>query len=324
MLLILVFVAGGLQAWQTDVLVRSFLEHATAFGQSLTTAALVFITFFGFEAIATNAGEIRDPERTVPRAIFLSIGFVTVLYALVVLTVALAVNDGAFVDFLVAHTDLASAANVRAFLTERGELVMGQAAWYFLGRVGFYVIVAGALVSMVSATNATVLAGSRVKQAMARREQLPAPVASRHHRFGTPFRAVLLTGALGVGFLLGFGVVFADTAGLAAIPVVGRLTLGVEALAHFADFMLLTGLVGVNVALILSRRRQPDVERGFEMPLVPWLPALGAVSNLALLLNVQVESLALGAVAIAAGVLVWYVHIASPGQTLGSLLRRRS
>lgn len=311
-LLILVFIYGGIQAWQTEIIVSSFTEHVDELGETVTTAALVFITFFGFEAIATNAGEIRNSERNVPRAIFISIGFVTVLYIFVILTVVLAVNKADFIEFLIQNTGLESRSHVRSFLTERGELVMGQAAWYFLGRIGFYTIVSGALLSMISAANATVLAGSRVKQAMARREHLPETIGSRHPRFGTPFRAVLIKGGLGLVFFLLFGVVFRSQTLLSishVFPGLEAYFLGIEALAHFADFMLLAGLIGVNIALIYSRRKQPDVERGFEVPLVPWLPAIGAVSNLLLLAKVQFASLILGLGVEAIGVIVWQVFI---------------
>ena len=50
-----------------------------------STAGLVFITFFGFSAIAASAGEVRRPIRNIPRAIFWSLGIVTVLYTLVIL-----------------------------------------------------------------------------------------------------------------------------------------------------------------------------------------------------------------------------------------------
>jgi nucleotide-binding universal stress UspA family protein len=48
---------------------------------------MVFITFFGFSAIAASAGEVNDPVKTIPRAIFLSMGIDTVLYTLVVVVV---------------------------------------------------------------------------------------------------------------------------------------------------------------------------------------------------------------------------------------------
>jgi APA family basic amino acid/polyamine antiporter len=50
----------------------------------VTIAALAFITFFGFSAIAASAGEIIKPRRTVPMAIAASIITVTILYALVI------------------------------------------------------------------------------------------------------------------------------------------------------------------------------------------------------------------------------------------------
>ena len=55
-----------------------------------STAALVFITFFGFSAIAASAGEVVEPTRTIPRAIFISMLVVTVLYAFVVLVCVVA------------------------------------------------------------------------------------------------------------------------------------------------------------------------------------------------------------------------------------------
>ncbi len=55
---------------------------------------MVFIAFFGFSAIAAAAGEIKDPVKAVPRAMFASMLAVTLLYSLVVLVVVAAgLND---------------------------------------------------------------------------------------------------------------------------------------------------------------------------------------------------------------------------------------
>ena len=114
-----------------------------------STAAMVFITFFGFSAIAASAGEVRNPVRTIPLAIGLSMVIVIVLYTLVVLTV------------------------IAAGLSEYTEAAIGTAARQFLGPVGGMVIVAGALFSMISAANASILAGSRV---------MPVPGRPGHRR----------------------------------------------------------------------------------------------------------------------------------------------
>jgi len=158
---------------------------------------------------------------------------------------------------------------------------------------------------MISAANATVLAGSRVKLAMAERDQLPAAVERISPRTGTPTVAVLVTGGLVLAFFLTFGVLFGSTPSGANPGIV----LGLESLAHFADFMLLAGLVFVNVALIQSRRTNPDRVRRFRVPGVPWVPLVGVVSNLALLASLGVTSVALGVLTVAVGVVFWFAVI---------------
>ncbi|MFB6103437.1 MAG: APC family permease [Haloplanus sp.] len=300
--LIGLFLAGGLRAFQGDVVAASLAANITHVGDVALTAALVFITFFGFEAIATSEGEIRSPERTVPRAIFLSIGFVTLLYVLVVVVVVVAINDADFLTFLAERVGLQSPDAATAFLAEHGEAAMARAAQYYLGDFGFYVFVVGALLSMLSAANATVLAGSRVKLAMAERGQLPDAVEWVSPRTGAPTVAVAVTGGLILAFFLLFGVIFGTPPGESAS---GALVLGLESLAHFADFMLLGGLVFVNVALIQSRRTYPDQERLFRVPGVPWVPLIGVGSNLALLASLGLTSLALGLLAVVVGAVFW-------------------
>lgn len=235
LLLLLWFVAGGIGQLDGALLLEKFSRDVPRIA---STAALVFITFFGFSAIAASAGEIRDPGRIIPRAIFLSVALVTVLYTLVVAVVA------------------------GAGLREYSEAAMGRAAELFLGPLGGLVIVGGALFSMISAANASIMAGSRVALAMAREGHLPASLASVHPITRTPLVSVT---AVGMAIL------------------VFMAALHLEQLAHFADIVLLLALILVNLALIFHRRRYPDVERPLRIPLVPLLPALGILANLGLL-----------------------------------------
>jgi len=299
------FLFGGLRAFRADVVAQSLATNVTHVSDVALTAALVFITFFGFEAIATSEGEIESPERTVPRAIFLSIGLVTVLYVLVVVVVVLAINDAGFLSFLAERAGLSTPDAATGLLAEHGEVAMARAAQYYLGDVGFYVFVVGALLSMISAANATVLAGSRVKLAMAERGQLPDAVGRISSRTGTPTVAVAVTGGLILAFFLTFSVLFGTAPGESARGVV----LGLESLAHFADFMLLAGLVFVNVALIQSRRSKPDQVRLFRVPGVPWVPLVGVASNLALLASLELRSIALGVLALVVGVVFWFAVV---------------
>jgi len=311
-LLIGVFLYGGLRAFDGQVVMTSLRTNMHDLPQLGLTSALVFITFFGFEAIATNAEEIQDPGVTIPRAIFISMGAVTVIYVLVVLVIVVAVHDGAFLEFLASKAGLGSAEVARRFVAENGEVSMGRAAQYYLGDVGFYVVIVGALLSMVSAANATIMAGSRVKLAMARRRHLPASIEAVHPRFRTPHRAVLLTGGLILAFILVFTVFFGEIPGSRSTGHGSLIELGIEAVAHFADFMLLSGLIFVNLAVVRSRRDAPDLERPFRVPLVPWVPFVAVVANLLLLINVEKVSLALGFLALGVGVIFWFAWKSLP------------
>ncbi len=210
-------------------------------GHIAATSAMVFITFFGFSAIAASAGEVKDPVKTIPKGIFISMGLVTLLYSAVVLVL------------------------VAAGLQEYTEAAMGNAAQQYMGKIGGYVIIGGGIFSMISASNASIMAGSRVMLTMSNLGQLPAALAAVNKKTRTPVVSLALVGAAIFLFIV---------------------SLGVEDLAHFADAVLLVALLFVNAALIVHRRKYPDIERPFRVPLVPLFPALGIIANLYLLLQI--------------------------------------
>ncbi len=229
--LLIWFIFGGLQFVEPEEIVNRFNTDIVQIG---ATAAMVFITFFGFSAIAASAGEVKDPVKNIPRAIFISMGLVTLLYTAVVIVILF------------------------AGLTEYNEAAMGAAAQKFLGSFGGYVIIGGAIFSMVSASNASIMAGSRVVLSMSQLGHLPTELGSINTRTRTPIVAVFLIG----GTILVF-----------------TLTLGLEDLSYFANTVLLIALILVNLALIIHRKKYPDIERPFKVPLVPLLPILGILAN---------------------------------------------
>jgi basic amino acid/polyamine antiporter, APA family len=238
-LLLVWFIAGGMGHVDLDTVRERFSTDLMMIG---STGAMVFITFFGFSAIAASAGEVREPTKTIPRAIFLSMITVTILYTFVILVM------------------------VAAKLTEYTESAMGTVARAFLGPIGGMVIVGGALFSMISASNASIMAGSRVALSMSQLGHLPREIGTINPQTRTPVIAVLLVGATIGGF---------------------AQVLPLEELAHFADCVLLVALSLVNVALIMHRRRHPHIERPFRVPLVPLLPILGILANVYLLTRIS-------------------------------------
>ena len=260
--LLIWFIAGGLKFFSVDQVID---KVSTDIVQIVQTSTLVFITFFGFSAIAASAGEVKNPVKNIPKAIFWSMGIVSILYIFVVLVI------------------------ITSDLTEYNEAAMGIAAKKFLGNIGGMVIVGGGIFSMISASNASIMAGSRVALAMSELGHLPKLMGKIHPSFNTPWISVL-----GVGGLI----------------LIFTVLLPLEDLAHFADTVLLFALIMVNLALIIHRRRFPHMERPFKVPLYPLTPIIGILANLYLfiqLLNHPMPlSLALITIAVGiAGFLYW-------------------
>lgn len=143
----------------------------------LRAAGLMFFAFAGYARLATLGEEVREPERTIPRAVPLALGLVLVVYAVVG-----AVTMGAVPLERLAATD--------APLAE----VISLAGWDLaapLVRVGAAVAAAGVLLSLVAGVSRTVLA-------MARRRELPGILASIDTRRSTPWVAEVVVGAAAV------------------------------------------------------------------------------------------------------------------------------
>ncbi|MFC5061889.1 APC family permease [Actinomycetospora atypica] len=137
----------------------------------LQAAGLLFFAFAGYARIATLGEEVRDPARTIPRAIPLALGIVVVVYAVVGATALAAVGPAALAA---SPTPLATAAG--------GPLAV-------VVRVGGAVAAAGVLLSLLAGVARTTLA-------MARDRELPHVLAAIHPRSRVPHRAEIVVGVV--------------------------------------------------------------------------------------------------------------------------------
>jgi APA family basic amino acid/polyamine antiporter len=144
-------------------------------GGVLQAAGLLFFAFAGYARIATLGEEVRDPARTIPRAIPLALGIALVVYACVAVAVLSVLGSGGLGD---ATAPLADA--VRAAGTPGLAPVV---------RVGAAVAAMGSLLALI-------LGVSRTTLAMARDGHLPGALAAVHPRFRVPHRAELAVGAV--------------------------------------------------------------------------------------------------------------------------------
>ncbi|MEJ3658678.1 APC family permease [Actinomycetes bacterium KLBMP 9759] len=142
----------------------------------LTGAGLVFFAFAGYARIATLAGEVRDPERVLRRAIMLALGVALAVYLLVAVALLIGLGSDRLAMEPSALVALVDASQAPAF----GVLV----------RVGAAVAAGSALLSVLVGVSRTALA-------MAGRGDLPAFLAAIGPR-GTPWRADLAGGAVAI------------------------------------------------------------------------------------------------------------------------------
>jgi amino acid transporter len=117
-------------------------------------AAVVFLSYEGFGLVTNTAEDLRDPARTLPRALTLSVLITLGVYVLVA---------------------LATLGNLSpAAVSEAREYALAEAIRPTLGEVGFQVIAVAALLSTASAINATLYGGANVSFMIAELGGLPA------------------------------------------------------------------------------------------------------------------------------------------------------
>jgi basic amino acid/polyamine antiporter, APA family len=139
----------------------------------LQATGLLFFAFAGYARIATLGEEVRDPARTIPRAIPLALGIALAVYAIVAIAM-LAVLGGPRLA--------ASAAPIADAMR-----AAGATGWEPVVRVVAVLAALGSLLSLI-------LGVSRTTSAMARDHYLPQQLSAVQPRFGTPYRAEIAVG----------------------------------------------------------------------------------------------------------------------------------
>jgi amino acid transporter len=150
----------------------------------LATAVPAYFSFTGFTVIAEIAEEIRDPGRTIPRALALSFAIVTVAYVLIALAVP-------------GLLDWTTLADVPA--------PVATAAETFLPRAGVGLIAVGAILAAATSIHGMLLVQSRDVFALARDRLFPEALARVQPGSGIPAVAVVLLTVLSLGGVLAGG-----------------------------------------------------------------------------------------------------------------------
>jgi amino acid transporter/nucleotide-binding universal stress UspA family protein len=266
--IVLVFVAAGV-----FFIDPGNLEPFAPFGAGgvVATTGIVFISFLGFEIIATVAGEIKNPGRIIPLSMILSVVLVTILYVLVML-----VSTG-----VIPFESLGAS-----------PIPVSDVAVTYLGPAGVVAIVFAAVIAAISSSNSSILAASRVIYAMGRDGVVTDWFNVSHPRFYTPHRAIAATGGVTTLLIL---------AGLEVETIIALL-------AEAASFSFLVAYSLVHVSLVVFRRADPegyDPSFALPRPLYPAVPVLGVVLSLVVVSQMATLVIVIGSGIVALG-LVWY------------------
>lgn len=169
---LLLFVAAGIGAFRMENL-RPF--SPAGWRGTLEAAAILFFAYTGYARIATLAEEVRDPKRTIPRAIMITIGGAVLLYAAVAIVAVGAVGADAMAE---------TAAPLHASASAFGYPWIATA------------VSLGGMTAMLGVILSQLLGLSRMGFAMARRGDLPRFLEHISPQSGVPGRAVLVIGVV--------------------------------------------------------------------------------------------------------------------------------
>jgi amino acid transporter len=255
--------AAATGGWQMPPVAS--LSLPAALGGLAQATLLTTYCYWGYYNICFLGGEVRRPERTIPRAILLSVLFVAALYVLMNLAAMPAMRD--------------AASHVAAGATVRLQLVADIARSAFgsmAGRLMAALIVWTAFASVFS----LLLGYSRVPYAAARDGNYFRFLAAIHPKHGIPHRSLVALGLVAAGFC------FFSLAQVITMLVVTRILL---------QFSL------QHIGVMLLRTQRPELPRPFRIPLYPLPPLLAMAGFVFMLVN---RSHALGGLAVAAGIAV--------------------
>ena len=217
-------------------------------------AGLLYVTFEGFGGVTNSAGEMHDPRRQLPRAMYGALAIVLLVYVLV-------------------STIIVTTLSLSAIDAAQGH-VLAEAGQAVAGRIGFVTIGAAALLATASAVNATLFGDTNLAFQMAKDGELPAGFDRGVWHGGTAslFVAAGLTAIVVVLFPLS---AVGQMASLAFLIVYGMVSVGHLRIRRQtgAHRGLLIAAVALNAALFVLLLGY-TVHTG---PASTWLTLVGAL-----------------------------------------------
>lgn len=236
----------------------------------LATAGLVYISYVGVTNVASVSEEVRDPEKILPRAVFLAMFTSVVIYAI-----------GATVMVGVLGVDRMSDENNPMFYAP-----VAAAAAELFGWPGKLIITTAAVLAFFSVANAGILSASRYPLAMSRDQLIPGRFQKLNAN-GIPTLGIVLTVSVIIAVLL---------------------LLNPEKIAKLASAFQLLIFAMLCLSVIAMRESHiHSYDPSFRSPLYPWMQLAGVILPLILISQMDLLSIVFSSGLVVAGV-VWFLR----------------
>lgn len=258
--IVVIVVAGLLMPATVDVSLIP-IETANHSGIVSALSGALLATMFAYDGwlgVGTVAGEMKNPEKDLPKAIFLGLSFIMVVYVLInyVFLKTLPIEQ------LSGNLNAASEASTQIF-----------------GAIGGKLVTIGILVSVYGALNGYTMTGIRVPYALALEELIP---------FSSYFKKVSKT------FVTPYVAGIFQFCIAAIMMFLGSFDL----LTDMLIFVMWLFNILVFSAVFILRRREPELHRPYKVPLYPFVPIIAISGGLFILITTFITQTALASIGI--------------------------
>jgi amino acid transporter len=221
------FVAIAFTAFTTDHFAGFW---SAGFAGITAGASTIFFTFIGLDAVSTAGDEVKNPQKTMPRAIIAALVVVTSIYILVAFAGLGTQSAEAF------GGDDQAEAGLSVIL----EHILNGQTW------ASSILALGAVISIFSVTLVVMYGQTRILFAMGRDGLLPSMFAKVNPRTMTPVNNTIMVAAI-TSLLAGF------------VPI--------DYLWDLVSIGTLVAFITVSIGVVILRVREPELPRAFKVPL---------------------------------------------------------
>jgi basic amino acid/polyamine antiporter, APA family len=258
---VLIVILGGAAFVNTANWQPFIPENTGTFGEYgwsgvLRGAGVIFFAYIGFDAVSVAAQEAKNPQKDMPIGILGSLIVCTIFYILV---------SGVMVGLVPYKEMLGQAAPMVVAIRAAEEAAGGSG----ILRAMTMLVEVGAIAGLSSVMVVMMMAQPRIFYSMANDGLLPPFAKKIHPKYRTPHVTSIIT-----------GVIVAIAAGFTPIGTLGELV----------SIGTLMAFVIVSLGIIFMRKNQPNLERPFKTPFVPFVPILSALVSFALMAGLPLDT----------------------------------